>query len=1249
LFQPAAGRKFGLQLEKILKTGGYMKRVYWNFEKAIFPFKRKLIKVSITLVLLITWFLCIPKAFGQSGKLEGYVKDRVTTEGVLNAQLILIQNGVPKARVVPDSVGYFTFTPLDPGNYTMKISAMGYAPIIYTDIEVGNKTRTLPDILMVQTGLNDSDIVVHAPTFDPNGGVKEKEIDKKTLDKMPVKNIDAVVGIQEAVQTYGQGRIAIKGDPYGILYCLNGIPVGRSSPNIPFTSIETMEMITGGIPLDYGDLTAGVINLTTRNPSDKFTASIEGLSSQFLDPFGYNLIEGTITGPLLKKKGKSIIGYALSGSYNYMKVSNPPPLDLFRVKPEILSNLKNNPVGISPFGSGYISNASLITMKDMRKTRVEENTASQSYSFVGKLSFQPSEGLNILLGGSLDHSSRNLDYTPFALFNANNNPLLTDNNYRTFARARQTFKSKESDLVKYIFYTVELSYTNHNQVLEDSRLQDNYFDYGYLGIFNRQFTPSYFYETHNVNGKPQTGYYEKVPTETRVTFQPGGVNTDAENYTKQAFDLHGGSFNSFTDLQSKGALVNGQSPSLVYSLWAAPGTLFNQYRKSQDEQYNITASGCATIKNHNLKFGFEYQENVSRSYSVGGNFGTDIQGLWTRARQLLNSHLTQFDTLHPQPVYSNGNFTDTINYRWQAVEGAQSTFDKNFRDYLINKGARDENGKLIDQQSIINLDRYKPYDLKLSYFSPDELLSSGHSYVNAYGYDYQGNKLSGKPTVNDFLDPMKRSEGAYHPIYASGYIQDRFEYKKIKISVGLRVDRFDANQKVLVDPYSLFPIRTVKEVRSLDGSPVSHPGNIGQDYYVYVDDIKNPTKITGYRNGSTWYNSNGAEITDPKQVAQLSRTGTITPYLENPDQKTITASSFRDYTPQLNFMPRVSFSFPINDRAGFYANYDVLTKRPTNNFGALDYYYFIDTRSTSTLPNPDLKPEKRTNYEMGFRQMITGSSYMSLNAYYGEIRDLVQLARYNYAYPVTYTSYSNIDFGTVKGISAGYDFVRPDTISSGLTISANYTLQFADATGSGSTSAAGLLSAGFPNLRTIYPLDFDTRHQLNCMLDYRFGNSVFYTGPVSAKGKKWLADAGINLLLTAKSGNPYTAQANITSTQEIGVENRSTMVGTINGSRMPWQFRADLKMDKNFILKGKTIVNLYIQVQNLLDARNVVAVYKFTGQPNQDGYLASPSGKSEAGRSASQQAFIDQYNIKLNDPANYISPRLVRIGASVNF
>ncbi len=355
-------------------------------------------------------------------------------------------------------------------------------------------------------------------------------------------------------------------------------------------------------------------------------------------------------------------------------------------------------------------------------------------------------------------------------------------------------------------------------------------------------------------------------------------------------------------------------------------------------------------------------------------------------------------------------------------------------------------------------------------FSPDELLNDGiSSYVGYNGFDYKGNKLKSQPSFEDFFNAMDengnytREVGAYEPNYMAFYLQDKFAFRDLIFNVGLRADRFDANQQMLKDPFLIYQAYTVKDVQTIGGETVEHPANMGPDYVVYVDNVNNPTQIVGYRSGLDWFNASGAEIVDPTTLDVGSG---ISPYLVDPTLERPTIAAFQDYVPQWSFMPRIAFSFPISDEALFFAHYDVLTQRPTDGvFANPSTYYFFDNVS-GIINNPGLKPTKTIDYEVGFQQKLSNSSSIKLVTFYREMRDMLRVYRFTGAYPKDYTSYNNIDFGTVKGLTVQYDLRKTGNV----TLSAYYTLQFADATESSPTTTTALIRSGVPNLRTTYPI-----------------------------------------------------------------------------------------------------------------------------------------------------------------------------------
>jgi outer membrane receptor protein involved in Fe transport len=354
-------------------------------------------------------------------------------------------------------------------------------------------------------------------------------------------------------------------------------------------------------------------------------------------------------------------------------------------------------------------------------------------------------------------------------------------------------------------------------------------------------------------------------------------------------------------------------------------------------------------------------------------------------------------------------------------------------------------------------------------------------------------------------------------------------------------------------------------------------------------------------------------------------------------------------------MPRIAFSFPISDEALFFAHYDVLTQRPTNSVFADPSIYYYFNNVSGTINNPGLKPTQTIDYEVGFQQKLSNSSSVKLVTFYREMRDMLQIYRFTGAYPKNYTSYNNIDFGTVKGLTVQYDLRKTGNVR----LSAYYTLQFADATGSNQSTTAALVASGVPNLRTTFPIQTDRRHSFNIFFDYHYGGGVDYNGPVSKREKtgkppiQWLSYFGFTITVNGGSGTPYTQSRNVVGINQAGT---NLVKGTYYGSRGPWQFRTDATIDKDFHFtmgdgesKREGIVNVYFRINNVLNSRNIMGVYPFTGNPNDDGYLTAPESQKQISEALSEQAYRDMYSVAVNNPGNYSSPRTIHFGVIFNF
>ncbi|MCK4411908.1 MAG: TonB-dependent receptor [Candidatus Eisenbacteria sp.] len=165
--------------------------------------------------------------------------------------------------------------------------------------------------------------------------------------------------------------------------------------------------------------------------------------------------------------------------------------------------------------------------------------------------------------------------------------------------------------------------------------------------------------------------------------------------------------------------------------------------------------------------------------------------------------------------------------------------------------------------------------------------------------------------------------------------------------------------------------------------------------------------------------------------------------------------------------------------------------------------------------------------------------------------------------------------------------------------------------------------------------------------------------PASARGAHWTAVlAGgwtLGIIGRLESGRPFT-QAYVypsvippgTAAPERGPDDpawETVPTGEDpNGERLPITFDLDLALQRRFAL-GSRFATLTIEALNVIDRENVIAIYRATGQPDEDGCLGRPGCPG----STEESGEIDpgDYHERLIDPRHYGHPFMLRGSVSV--
>lgn len=1259
--------------------------------------------------ILVSFLLTVSYGFSQTGvgTLKGTVTDGDSDEPIAFAKVVIKLNDVIKGGANTDFDGKFQINSITPGSYDVEVSnsAEGYQPILMEGVVISSDQITFLDDLKLSKAkdvleIEEVKVVAYkVPLINKDGGASGATVTREDIARLPVRSAAGVAGTVGGVNAdEGSGSISVRGSrSNGTYYYIDGIKV-RGSSSLPKSAIEEVKVITGGLPANYGDVTGGIISVTTRGPSAKYFGSAEYVTSGYyfkgadpdgydgkvfgLDKYGYNLFEGMLSGPLLMKKDSTgakvepLLGFLVSANITDQIDSRPMQGGTYRIKKDVRDSLIANPLRPTGTGSGTFNNAEYLHMEDFEKTPWRMNARNTQISGQAKIDVATGPSVNLTFGGSMNYGFGSLYSYTGSLLNFQNFGAYNSLDYRVFGRLTQRFTNNEegsSSKIKSAFYSLMVDYSKSKSNQFDPKHQYNLFNYGHVGTFVTTRKPSYELNTDPAfNAYEHNGFKDVV-----VDFTPSEQNSTLAAITSQYYDIYAGQptghYENLQQIVQGNGLRNGDTPNSVYGIWSNIGSPYNYFGISDNDQFRVTGSGSVNIGDHSISLGFEYEQRWDRGWTSGTSTSGGTNGpigLWTIARQLANSHILELDKSRATVTDSSGFQYVTYErlntgYAYKSGTGEyggaeqgdnQSFFDYNLRKYLTEEGFIDGG---VDGTDFIDIDSYDPNIYSFDMFSPDELLNSGNSFVSYWGYDHTGKRVKGTTDINKYFNEYdengnyKRFVGAFQPIYMAGYIMDKFAFRDIVFNVGLRVDVFDANQPVLKDPYLFYTARTVAEAREeLSSDPskewIDLPSAMGDDYVVYVNDINNPTAINGFRNGNTWYDADGVEVDNPKVIEGSAG---IAPWLHNPGQTTPSADAFEDYKPQVNFMPRIAFSFPISDEASFSAHYDILTKRPTDGYRFDPFQYqFINARS-ATINNANLKPETTVDYAIGFQQVLTRTSSLKIEAFYREQRNMVQLTSIIDAYPATYRTFGNKDFGTVKGLTIAYDLRRTGNIR----MTANYTLQFADGTGSDATSAAALIQAGLPNLRNIFPFDYDQRHRFAVTFDYRYGEGKDYNGPMIGDFALF-ENTGLNIVSQIYSGSPYSQQLGISDEGKISPAFALGLDGTRNGSRLPWSYRLDLQLDRTFELafgkedkKHVTFLNVYLRATNLFNQFNVLNVYRATGNWDDDGYLEAAEYQTAIQNQRDEQSFRDYYTMKIQNPYNISSPRTIRLGVKFDF
>jgi hypothetical protein len=245
------------------------------------------------------------QGLGGAGTVQGVVKD--PTGGVMQAVTLTITNPLSGFRrdTTTDSVGRFVFGNLAPNPYHVVVEAQGFQRL-ERDIDVRTGVPIeLPLTLQLAGATAEVQVVGHAEDLLERDPTAHTDIDQSLIDKLPIESSG---GLNQVVTMASPGVVADSngffhpvGDHAQTQFSIDNQPVTDQqsriySNQISADAVQSMEVITGVAPAEYGDKSSLIVHIVTKSGLDqkKPSGSVSFGYGSFMTPtFDANIGGGT--------------------------------------------------------------------------------------------------------------------------------------------------------------------------------------------------------------------------------------------------------------------------------------------------------------------------------------------------------------------------------------------------------------------------------------------------------------------------------------------------------------------------------------------------------------------------------------------------------------------------------------------------------------------------------------------------------------------------------------------------------------------------------------------------------------------------------------------------------------------------------------------------------------------------------------------------------------------------------------------
>ncbi|HMA61517.1 MAG TPA: carboxypeptidase regulatory-like domain-containing protein, partial [bacterium] len=167
-----------------------------------------------------------------TGKITGRVTDYQTGQGIMGVNVVLEGEEMGAAT---DQNGYYSILNIPPDQYSLKFSRIGYAEVVYQNVQVkiGLNTEINVEMQAKTVGMERLEVVASRPVVLKDVSNSRLDVDYNNIKNLPIKNVESVIGLQAGIEN----DLEIRGsDPSQTAIILDGLDSNNPRGKTPYTN-----------------------------------------------------------------------------------------------------------------------------------------------------------------------------------------------------------------------------------------------------------------------------------------------------------------------------------------------------------------------------------------------------------------------------------------------------------------------------------------------------------------------------------------------------------------------------------------------------------------------------------------------------------------------------------------------------------------------------------------------------------------------------------------------------------------------------------------------------------------------------------------------------------------------------------------------------------------------------------------------------------------------------------------------------